>query len=163
MGDKQNEGKFLVAAHVGDAGRVRALLSDKKVDVDTQWTLEQAAAAKGDRSERVAGDTALHFAVRSENHEVVETLLKHGSRINITNKIGQSALNVAVKENEALTQYRKWSADYGGSTSSLDNIIDMLTLHLVKQRLAFMRAMNNYNLDLEVLNKIGEMHQSLHK
>ena len=112
------------------------------------------------------GNTALHFALQhaSEKHvNVVKTLLKHGARINIKNKIGQSALNVAVKENEALTQYRKWSADYGGSTSSLDNIIDMLTLHLVKQRLAFMRAMNDYNLNLDVLNKIGEMHLSLHK
>jgi hypothetical protein len=38
----------------------------------------------------------------------------------------------------------------------------MLTLRPIKQRLAFVHAMNNYDLDLDVLTKIGEMHLSLH-
>jgi len=157
-----------------DSEKVEELLKNG-VDVNKQAE-EQGAGGEG-RWVAGKGDTALHVACGGEltywpvgsqvvtwpaepDDYYVKKLLKHGARINIKNNKGQTALDVAHK---ALKRYKaNDDAVARVSEKRCEEIISML-LHPVKQRLAFMRAMNNYNLDLDVLNKIGEMHLSLHE
>jgi len=172
MGDKQNEEEFRVAAIDGNSEELEKLLK-KGVNVNKQWE----TWFRTDGWPGHVGNTALHFAVQyaSEGHvNVVKTLLKHGARINIKNNRGQTALDVA---RLALAKFVRIRVTNPGQPHLFIHngradetwsvkIISILTLHpvhLVKQRLAFVHAMNNYNLDLDVLTKIGEMHRSLHK
>ena len=155
MGDKQNEEEFRVAATEGKSEEVERLLMEG-VNVNKQWgTCFLGPPLAGGVG---GGNTALHFALQhaSEEHvNVVKTLLKHGAGINIKNNKGQTALDVV---NEAMEWYK-------GKTGEkwCEEIISILTLHPVKQRLAFVHGMNDYGLDLDVLKKICEMHLSLHE
>jgi hypothetical protein len=177
---RDKESYLHISASGGKAEEVQKLLSDKKMDkkmdVNAQWAPYHrrenewlwkkdihdrlgdshaplvwggdSHAALVASASRVEGDTALHFAVRAGHQRVVETLLKHGARVNIKNDSEQTALDVARRHLDPEKGHMK--------------IINLLTLHPIKQRLAFVHAMNNYNLDLDVLKKIGEMHLSLH-
>jgi ankyrin repeat protein len=55
------------------------------------------------------GQTALHYASSCGNGHCVETLLKSGADINVTDNDGQNCIDVAFDENikEILQKYRK--------------------------------------------------------
>ena len=202
----EEEASLHISAYLGNDKKVQKLLEEQKVDVNAQWaryhrrpwvasggvrrvsewmwTNDSHAPGldKSDLATRVKGDTALHFAVRAGHQRVVETLLKHGARVNIKNNREQTALDAAwprihrlrrahrahklrgEREPEREEQARDPEKErYMEEKEETMKIINLLTLHPIKQRLAFVHSMNDYNLDLDVLKKIGEMHLSLHK
>ena len=83
-----------VAAHVGDAARVRQLLlgdgdGDDGIEVDARCTYWGASGA-----------TALHEAARFGQLEVVRVLVEAGADMRATTALGESALDIAVRDRE---------------------------------------------------------------
>ncbi len=81
-----------VAAHVGDAARVRQLLlgdGDGGIEVDARCTYWGASGA-----------TALHEAARFGQLEVVRVLMEAGADMRATTALGESALDIAIRDRE---------------------------------------------------------------
>ena len=79
--------------------------------------------------------TALHFAVLFDHLEIVEKLLQHGANPNIQDKMGKTALHLAV---EGMNACLRWKDD-------LDKYVRIVQILL-----------NNGNMDINIKNKNGK-------
>ena len=79
--------------------------------------------------------TALHFAVLYEHLEIAEKLLQHGANPNIQDKMGKTALHLALEEVNA---YLRWRVE----PYKCVRIVEIL--------------LNNGNMDINIKNKNGK-------
>ena len=89
--DASTEEMLVAAAQDERTVIVRALLRDSTIDV---------------RTSDLAGDTALHHAIRNRNEEIVILLLRQiGTGVNIPNENGETPLAIATRDrNESMTK-----------------------------------------------------------
>lgn len=90
--------QLLIAVHLGDVERVKALIQRDPLLVTSKW-LANRATSRPQSLNFAPGHTSLHSAAELGQRDLVSLFLEYGANINACTRGGSSALHMAVSNN----------------------------------------------------------------